>query len=895
MVYKQGSIELESGETSYSVTFDSAFEYVPDLIITDVYNAAESETPHWIEAVVTSRTEEGFTVDLVTAPPDDDYVLSWFAGAGDILGSGGGNGVPFENLPLFTPPNLPNSSTFPVVVPGTVTKAFQIRWDKLLSVIGNSHNHYINQILNATAIGRKLMGAASAAAARTAISAAATVHTHEASDLSDSTALGRSILTAGTAADVRTAAGAAATTHTHLSTSISDSTSVGRALLTATNQAAALSAAGAAPSSHTHSASAISDSTSVGRSVLTAADEAAARAGILSLSNQGWEGTVSITGGSTNISDTHISKKIIVGTASITAVFDPANFTTGYGRVAFSIASGLSVNLSGTGGATFATSQGASLSTSSTLTSGFYVLENVANLWTITAYTGAFGKQLAATANAAAAKTLLSLEANDITNAGTVGKAVLTAASEAEALAAIGALGTSVTVVNIGTDSEEEISDATSTTLANKLFVCSREGKQILKIDDVFSTNVGERFFIFVNVNRAYKVFLEFVDPLRVRGFLGLNSNVGDGVMLSGGDLVEVVLFSEGSGYSNFAISKPIPEAVEDTLWVDGDLGDDTTAKLGSEARPYATLAAARATNVPVCIVKPGVYENSTALEMQTIEWYFEDGAIVEHTSDSVPMFSASDSVTSFKVKGKGKFTSLGTAPILSVTGSATKTIEIEAELIAGSPAVTLTGSGNLLDSYIKVNKLNGSISLSNTSSTTNPAHNLHMSVGAWTATTLIVGPSISSYPLYITCDKVVCDTLRSQTGGFRCNIVCSGAFGLSTTTSGTYVGIQTAANDAITITADTLTMRNSTGATVNHGGGKLNIKSTHIKGQIVMAASGLTLTNCTNETSTALAGTGGTQNLRIVGSLTTNLSPATASVDFIGGPVHIDAAIFTS
>jgi hypothetical protein len=77
------------------------------------------------------------------------------------------------------------------------------------------------------------------------IGAAAASHTHTATQISDSTAVGRSVMTAVDAAAARTAIGTDAagatrppSTHTHPATDISDSTTTGRALVTATDAAA---------------------------------------------------------------------------------------------------------------------------------------------------------------------------------------------------------------------------------------------------------------------------------------------------------------------------------------------------------------------------------------------------------------------------------------------------------------------------------------------------------------------------------------------------------------------------------------------------------------------------------------------------------------------------------
>lgn len=187
------------------------------------------------------------------------------------------------------------------------------------------------ELANSTSVGRALLSAVDAAAARAAIGAVATTdtrlsdsrtplpHTHSTSEqwlsdalatasgptgpttvtaasISDSTTTGRAVLTAASAAAARTALGAGTSSlalGTTASTAkagdyrptavdVSDSTTVGRSVLTAADAAAARTAIGAAAvgAGATTTTAQITDATTVGRSVLTAADAAAARTAI---------------------------------------------------------------------------------------------------------------------------------------------------------------------------------------------------------------------------------------------------------------------------------------------------------------------------------------------------------------------------------------------------------------------------------------------------------------------------------------------------------------------------------------------------------------------------------------------------------------------------------------
>ncbi|QLF83533.1 minor tail protein [Gordonia phage RedWattleHog] len=248
-------------------------------------------------------------------------------------------------------------------------------------------------------------------------------HTHAATAISDSTVVGRSVLTAADAAAARTAIGAgtssltigttgttakagnyvpawteitskpstfppdahshawneitskpttfAPTAHTHVASEVSDSTAVGRSVLTATDAAAARSAIGAGtgssnlalgttsttakagdyvptwseitskpstftPSSHTHLAADISNSTAVGRSLMTAADAAAARTAIGAGTSNLVLGTTSDTaaaGNDSRLSDARVPLDNSVTNVKIPAGADISPTKLGAGRV----------------------------------------------------------------------------------------------------------------------------------------------------------------------------------------------------------------------------------------------------------------------------------------------------------------------------------------------------------------------------------------------------------------------------------------------------------------------------------------------------------------------------------------------------------------------------------
>jgi hypothetical protein len=185
-----------------------------------------------------------------------------------ILSTGGGGSAPDASTTVKgivqLAGDLAGTATSPTV-PGLAGKADTV------------HTHTAADISDSTATGRSVLTAVSAAAARTAIGAGTsslalgtTSSTAKAGDyqpaaanISDSTTVGRAVLTAVDAAAARTAIGAGTSSLALGTTSstakagdyqptaanISDSTTVGRAVLTAADAAAARTAIGAGTSS----------------------------------------------------------------------------------------------------------------------------------------------------------------------------------------------------------------------------------------------------------------------------------------------------------------------------------------------------------------------------------------------------------------------------------------------------------------------------------------------------------------------------------------------------------------------------------------------------------------------------------------------------------------------
>jgi len=357
--------------------------------------------------------------------------------------------------------------------------------------------------LGATTIGKSVLTAADATAVRTAVGAgtyskpgtgipatdlAATVQTSlgkadtalqaVASNLiSDATTIGRSVLTAADAAAVRSAIGAGVSnvvvgtttgtalsgTYAPASTNISDSTTVGRGLLTAATADAARAVIGAGTSSltlgttsstalagnYTPSSASISDATAVGRGLLTAVDAAAARTLIGAGTGTG-TGTIS----STSISDSTAVGRSLLTAASAAAALAAIGAGTGTyskpgtGIPSTDLATAVQTSL-GKANTALQTVTSASLTDATTVGKAVIVATDAAAARTATGCgtytkpsTGIPSTDLTTAVQASLTKADSSIQAvssTTISDATVVGKSLITAASATAALTAIGA------------------------------------------------------------------------------------------------------------------------------------------------------------------------------------------------------------------------------------------------------------------------------------------------------------------------------------------------------------------------------------------------------------------------------------------------------------------------
>lgn len=247
---------------------------LPPLAINEVFTVATQAAMLALSAErgdMAIRTDTGQTFVLAADAPGTLANWKEIVSAGKVVSVAGKTGAVTLTKADVGLANVDNTSDAAKPISTATQTALNGKAD-------TGHTHTAAQISDATTVGRSVLTAADAVAARTAIgagtssltlgstasTAAAGNHTHTHASLTDTTTIGTQVATAATAAAARSAIGAgtgssdlaigttattaAAGNHTHTSTAITDATATGRSVLTATSAATARSAIGAGTS-----------------------------------------------------------------------------------------------------------------------------------------------------------------------------------------------------------------------------------------------------------------------------------------------------------------------------------------------------------------------------------------------------------------------------------------------------------------------------------------------------------------------------------------------------------------------------------------------------------------------------------------------------------------------
>lgn len=247
---------------------------LPPLAINEVFTVATQAAMLALTAErgdMAIRTDTGQTFVLAADAPGTLANWKEVMSAGKVVSVAGKTGAVTLTKADVGLANVDNTSDASKPISTATQTALNGKAD-------TGHTHTASQISDASSVGRSLLTAADAAAARTAIgagtsslvlgstasTAAAGNHTHTHASLTDTTTIGTQVATAATAAAARTAIGAgtgssdltigttgttaAAGNHTHTIANITDSTATGQAVVKAANAAAARTAIGAGTS-----------------------------------------------------------------------------------------------------------------------------------------------------------------------------------------------------------------------------------------------------------------------------------------------------------------------------------------------------------------------------------------------------------------------------------------------------------------------------------------------------------------------------------------------------------------------------------------------------------------------------------------------------------------------
>lgn len=157
MAIQQGTFPLTEGVTDYTISFPISFTFVPEFILTIVYDSEEETEQQWIGTAVTSRTASGFTVQLLEPPDRNGYHLAWLAGdiASSIQVESQVRGISILSLPYLG--QVPGNALFTVTVPGSFARTYTATLDKILSSYAGAHQHIVEQLTNSTSLGRALL------------------------------------------------------------------------------------------------------------------------------------------------------------------------------------------------------------------------------------------------------------------------------------------------------------------------------------------------------------------------------------------------------------------------------------------------------------------------------------------------------------------------------------------------------------------------------------------------------------------------------------------------------------------------------------------------------------------------------------------------------------------
>ena len=315
-------------------------------------------------------------------------------------------------------------------------------------------------ITDATTAGRNMLKAATAAAQRALLSLAAIATSGASADITDATAAGRALLTAADALAQRDALGLSPIAASGFSDDIVDATAAGRDFLTAADAAAQRALLGLAALATSGASADITDATAAGRALLTAATAALQRTalGLATVASSGLAsdltGTIALANGGTGQTTAVAAADALSPAGANIAGAATTDLATVTGPVVTITGTGASITSFGTVAAgvrrriTFASAGSAIIHNATTLICPFgaSITVSAGDTFELTSLGSGNWKMTGyLPVNASFWRTALGLSAMassaiaaNITDATTVGRALLTAANVAAQRTALG-------------------------------------------------------------------------------------------------------------------------------------------------------------------------------------------------------------------------------------------------------------------------------------------------------------------------------------------------------------------------------------------------------------------------------------------------------------------------
>lgn len=616
-MYQQGNFPLTQGQKDYTISFSAAFQVgAPSLILVNVFNSEGEDPQEYLDGTITGRDAFSFSFSLVTAPPSNNYVLSWLASDGMSSSINTAVGIPVASFPVYNKSSIPDNTLFPVSLPSSGYKSVNLRWGQVKQLMANAHQHIVSDISDAGAVGQSLVKSANPVAARAIIEAAAAVHTHTVAQLSDSTSIGRDLIKAVDFIAARTLLDAAPADHTHIVAELSDASNLGKQILQS-DAANIIGLIGAAEERHTHTVTDLVASSTVS-SFLSATGQDSARTAIAAGNKIGWEATETLN---TNraLTSADFGNKFTIG--SNVSYTIPTGVNT-KGKIGFAVLPNYALTIIPALGVVIYDAMGFEIQglLGPALAPGFYVLEGLgSNQFVLTGFLSTFQRDIQSTDNKSEFITASGITISDIPGISPTALEALTSTESS----GFSSVANKKVWANT---SSTTFSDAWTENPAGKGFNVNINSAYF-NVESIGSMQDGQSFEIRNAGNNIFHI-------VSLNDLISFNS-LTSGVTVRPN---QIISFTKLGEFNLIHSLSDISENVDNIFGYISPSGDDVTASPGDISRPYATLAGFvnaipnTFSNPKIsAIVLPGNY----AQERIAIDWNLPGRELIVEFSDN--------------------------------------------------------------------------------------------------------------------------------------------------------------------------------------------------------------------------------------------------------------------